>query len=204
MSIASAFLVAARGPNLASSPLAMAIGAAAEAVIADCFGLSSRRPGAQPSEQPAANGDWRRRRSDNSPMPYFLSPRWPSLLSTDPPRRFIQLPPPISSPVRLIRAPPPRWFSCLAFIRALSCFAASLSPVAIGLQARLIRPMCPARTRKWAMLEGERRPLRHPPPHHPGKFVYTDSIRIKTAEPSPAAAILWSGFAHFRPRAVLN
>ena len=169
MSIASAFLVAARGPNLASSPLSMTIGAAAEAVIADCFGLSSRRQGAQPSEQPALYGDWRRRRSENSPMPYFLSPRRPSLFSTDPPRRFIQFPPPISSPVRLIRAPPPRWFSSLAFIRALACFAVSSSPVAIGPLARLIRPMCPGRTRKSAMPEGERRPLRHPPSRQTGQ-----------------------------------
>ena len=134
MTIASAFLVAARGLNLASSPLCMAIGAAAEAVIADCFGLSSRRQGAQPSEQPAVSNDWRRRRSDSSPMPYFVRPRWPSLLSTDPFHRFIQVPAPISSPVRLIRAPLPRRFSSQAFSRALSRFAASLSPVAIGLQ----------------------------------------------------------------------
>ena len=180
----------------------MAIGAAAEAIMADCFGLSSRRQGAQPSEQPAVYSDWRRRGSDSSPMPYFVSPRWPSLLSTDPFHRFIQFPAPISSPAQLIRAPPPRRFSSQACSRALSRFAASLSPVAIGLQARLIRPMCPARTRKWAMPEGERRPIRHPPPRRPGKFVYTASIRIETAEPRPAAAILGSGFAHFRLRAV--
>ena len=52
------------------------------------------------------------------------------------------------------------------------------------------------------MPEGERRPIRHPPPRRPGKFVYTASIRIETAEPSPAAAILGSGFAHFRLREV--
>ena len=112
----------------------MAIGAAAEAVIADCFGLSSRRQGAQRSEQTAVYSDSRRRRSDSSPMPYSVRPRRPSLLSTDPFHRFIQVPAPISSPVRLIRAPLPRRFSSQAFSRALSRFAASLSPVAIGLQ----------------------------------------------------------------------
>ena len=40
------------------------------------------------------------------------------------------------------------------------------------------------------------------PPHRPGKFVYTASIRIETAEHRPAAAILGSGFAHSRLRAV--
>ena len=95
----------------------MAIGAAAEAVSVDCLGLSGRRQGAQPSEQPAGIGDWRRRRSGSSPMPYLVSPRWPSLLSTDPFRRFIQGPAPISSPVRLIRAPLPRRLSSQAFSR---------------------------------------------------------------------------------------
>ena len=98
MPIASASRAAARGPNLASSPLSIAIGAAAEAVIADCFGLSGRSQQTQPSERPAVYGDWRRRRSDSSPMPYFVRPRWPSLLSTDPFHRFIQVPAPISSP----------------------------------------------------------------------------------------------------------
>ena len=43
----------------------MAIGAAAEAVSVDCLGLSGRRQGAQPSEQPAVYSDWRRRGSGN-------------------------------------------------------------------------------------------------------------------------------------------
>ena len=56
---------AARKPDQASSQIRVEIGAAADAIIAKCFGLSGRRQKTRHSEQPDTCGTWRRRGCDN-------------------------------------------------------------------------------------------------------------------------------------------